>query len=425
MEKIAFVFPGQGSQYVGMCKSLYEQFDIAKKTFEEASDVLGIDMKNLCLEGSLADLSKTENSLVSILTASVAAFRVYMKEIGVAPQFCTGHSLGEYSALTCSGVIPFADTLKIVRKRSILAQEVADMGQGSMTIIDGVSSEFVDEECKKACMGDKIVSVSCYNSSNQVAISGYTELIQKVEDAVLEKGGQVTPLFGSAPFHSMLMSEAAAKFGEELGKYKFYNSRWPVISNVTASLYEGYEKVPDLLTKQLVKPVQWQKTMKYLESWGVTMTVEIGPKNVVSGLLRTDMKDVNALCYDQKEDRQNLKGFLGENPLYKKHVPTVVTRCLAVGVATENKCFDNDEYSKGVIEPYKRIQSIQEEVEASGGQPKLEQMKEALENLQKLLKTKMVSADEQDEWFNQIFDETGTNYLFPEFERATKGKNCI
>jgi [acyl-carrier-protein] S-malonyltransferase len=418
MEKIAFVFPGQGSQYVGMCKSLCEQFDIAKKTFDEASDILGLDLGNLCFNGSLAELSKTENSLVAILTASVAAFRVYMKEIGVAPQFCTGHSLGEYSALTCSGAIRFADTVKIVRKRSILAQEVANTGAGCMTIIDNIKPELVDEECRKISTEDKNVSVSCFNSSSQVAISGYTELVQKVEDVVLEKGGQVTPLFGSAPFHSVLMAEAAVELRKELEKYDFCSPRYPVIANICAGPYEGPEKVGKFLADQLIKPVQWQKTMQYLEKWGVTLTIEIGPKNVLSGLIRNNMKDVNALCFDQKEDRQNLKEFLGQNPLYSKHVPTIITRCLAIGVATENKCFDNNQYDKGVIQPYKRIQSIQEELDKAGSAPSLEQMKEALGNLQTVLNTKMVPAKEQAEWFSQIFDETGTNYLFPEYEKT-------
>lgn len=418
MEKIAFVFPGQGSQYVGMCRSLCEQFDIAKKTFEEASDVLGFDLGKLCFDGSLGELSSTENSLVAILTSSVAEFRVYMQEIGVAPQFCTGHSLGEYAALTCSGVLRFADAVRIVRKRSILAQEVADTGVGSMTIIDDIKPELVDEECRKACAEDKSVSVSCFNSSGQVAISGHTELVQKVEEAVLEKGGKVTPLFGSAPFHSGLMSEAAVRLGEELEKYTFYSPRYPVISNTTAGPYDGAERVKKLLTAQLVKPVQWQKTMQYLEKWGVTLTIEIGPKNVLSGLIRNDMQDVNAFCFDQKEDRQTLKELLGQNPLYSKHVPTVVTRCLAVGVATENKCFDNEVYDQGVIKPYKRIQGIQEEIDKTGSAPTLEQMKEALDNLQIVLNTKLVPPEEQAEWFNQIFDETGTNYLFPEYEKS-------
>ncbi len=418
MEKIAFVFPGQGSQYVGMCENLCQQYDIAKKTFEEASDILGFDLGALCFSGNLADLSKTENSLVAILTASVAEFRVYMKEIGVAPQFCTGHSLGEYTALVCSGVMRLADAVQIVRKRSILAQEVADTGVGSMTIIDDISPELVEGFCTKVCTDDKVVSISCYNSSQQTAISGHVELVQQVEDQVLQHGGQVTPLFGSAPFHSVLMSEAAAKLGQELEKYKFCSPRYPVISNTNARLYEGADKVSDFLTTQLIKPVQWEKTMKYLEKWGVTLTIEIGPKNVLSGLINTNMKDVNALSFEQKEDRQNIKEYLGENPLYTKHVPTVVTRCLAIGVATENKCFDNEIYNKGVVEPYRNIQRIQDEIEKTSSKPSLEQAKEALANLKVIMDTKMVPSSEQDEWFNQIFDETGTNYLFPDYEKS-------
>jgi [acyl-carrier-protein] S-malonyltransferase len=416
MEKIAFLFPGQGSHYVGMAKTLYDQFEIAKQTFEEANDVLGFDLANICFTGSLLELNKMPNMFPAILVSSVASFRVYIQEIGVLPQFCAGHSLGEYSALTCAGVISYADALKMVWLRGVLAQELADMGVGAMTILDGVNIEMVAEACKKASSSDETVFISCYNSPNQVSISGCPQPVQRVEDMVQEDGGQISPIIGGAPFHSPLMNHIAEKFQIELDGYTYGTFRYPVISNVHARPYGDPENVADLLPRQLISPVQWQKTMQYLQRFGITVAIEMGPKNVLSNLVTANTPEIEALCFGQKEDRRALNDYFSKNEQLRKHVPTVITRCLAIAVSTPNTNWNQEEYQKGVIEPYRRIQAIQDELDRTGECPTSEQMREALEMLKCIFATKRVPVREQIEWFNQIFDETGTNYLFKDFE---------
>lgn len=412
MEKIALLFPGQGSQYVGMSKTIYDQFDIVKQTFEEASDTLGFDLAKLCFEGSLADLGNIDNALVALLTVSVGYFRVYMKEIGIKPQFCVGHSMGEYSALTCSGVIRFADALKIVYTRSKIAQDITARVDGAMTIVDGLAAEVVTEECSRITSEKQLVAISCNNSLNQVAVSGHLQAVQKVEDRVLELGGIITPLIGNPPFHSLIMQPAADQLKNELEKYTFHDFRYPVISNVTATPYIGPKQVVEILTAHMVCPVQWRSIMENLNEYRVTMTIEMGPKNVLSALLKLNYDKINTLCFDKIEDRRALFDFFSNNALYQKQIPTVITKSLAIAVATMNSNFNQNEYQKGVIEPYRKIRAIQNEIETKGIKPDIGQMQEVLKLLRLILNSKKLPLSEQQEWFDEIFEETGTSYLF-------------
>lgn len=414
MEKLAFLFPGQGAQFVGMGKSMYDQYDLARHTFEEAGDTLGFDVAKLCFEGGLADLNRADKGWPALLTVGTALFRVYMKELGVAPQFVAGHSLGEYAALTCAGGLKFPDALRIVRYRGQLSEELVARGAGGMSVIEGVEHSVVAAECRQVSAGDKVVAISCYNAPHQVDISGHNDLVMEVEGRILEAGGQVTPLLGSSPMHSPLMQEAALKLKAELERYHFGYLRYPVVSNVTGRLYRGADSISENLVAHLVRPVQWQGTIEYLQRNGVTITIEMGPKNVLSSLTRLTAPDLKAYCFGIREDRETLTELLSA-PTFRKHVPTVITKCLAVGAATPNKNWDNDAYRTGVIEPYRCIQEIQAQIDQEGRAPTVEEMRTALEALRTLLQTKQVPAEEQSEWFEQIFDETGTRYLFKEF----------
>lgn len=413
MEKIALLFPGQGSQYVGMSQTLYKQYEIARQTFEEANDILGYDLTKLCMEGTLFQLSRIEHALPALLTASVTAFRVYMQEVGITPQFLAGHSLGEYSALTCAGAIKFPDALRLVQKRAQLAKEIADSNIGGMTIISNVDVSKMENACRKISAEGQPVIVSCYNSSNEVAVSGYLNSVQLVEDEAVDSGAQIAPLMGTAPFHSGLMSPAAEALQAELQKYSYGHIKWPVIANATASIYEGADKIVERLTQQIMLPVRWQETMRYLERQGVTMTIELGAKNVLSNLIKLDT-GIRTMCFDHKEDRQELIEELAVRDEYRKHKPTVISKCLAAAVATPNLNFDEAAYRRDVVDPYRSIQSIQDELEQTGEAPSVEQMRRALSLLQGIFAAKGVSEAEQRDWFYQIFDETGTHYLFPE-----------
>jgi len=418
MNKLALLFPGQGSQYVKMGKALFEQFDSAREVFEEANDVLGFDLKTLCFEGDMDELTKTQNAQPAILTSSVAAFRVYMEQVGINPVCAGGHSLGEYSALVCSGALRFTDAVKIVRQRGIFMQEAAAQGTGAMAAIGGLDKEVIEAECKKISVDGHEVVVSNYNSPSQTVISGHKEAVEKAGQKFKDIGGTVTPLKVSAPFHSPLMQSAAAKLKDELLKYTFSDFKFPVVSNVTALPYEGSHKIIENLTTQIVSPVQWVASMQYIEKLGVNVAVEIGPQTVLRNLMKKNASEIKAYSYDKSEDVEALLKAVKEQSEEgsKPNGPTVVTRCMAVSVCTRNRNWDNDEYQKGVSEPYKKIQQMQEEIEKNGNIPTVEQMKEALEMLRVMFITKKTPVVEQIERFNQIFDETGTRYLFPDFK---------
>lgn len=422
MSKLALLFPGQGSQYVKMGKTLYEQFDSSRQIFDEADEVLGFGLKKLCFEGDLDELTKTQNAQPAILTASIAAYKAYMEQVGIIPVCAGGHSLGEYSALVSSGAIQFSDALKIVRQRGIFMQEAAVLGTGAMAAIGGLEKEVIEAECKKISTEQEVVVVSNYNSPNQTVISGHGEAVNKVKEIFTELGGTVTMLKVSAPFHSPLMKPAADKLRVELEKYTFSDFKFPVISNVTALPYESKQKIVDNLTAQIVAPVQWTESMQYVQKAGVEIAVELGPHNVLRNLMKRNAPSIKAYSYDKSEDTEALLKMLkeqkGSNEVHSG--PTVVTRCMAVAVCTRNRNWDNDEYQKGVVEPYKKVQQMQEEIEKSGNQPTMEQMTEALEMLRTMFKTKRTPVDEQIERFKQIFEETGTKQLFSNFEMPGK-----
>jgi [acyl-carrier-protein] S-malonyltransferase len=310
MEKIAFLFPGLGSHYVGMSKNLHQQYAIARETFEEASDILKMDLAKLCFEGGISELNRAENFHPALLTAEVVAYRVYMQEVGVSPEFCAGHSLGEYAALTCAGAIRFGDAVQITRELGLLTQAVIEAGNGAMTIITGIDKEAVEDECRKITTEARPVWISCYNSPNETAISGHQEAIEQVETNVLEKGAQITPLIASAPNHSPLMGRVAENFRRYLAGYSYYSFKWPVIANATAQPYGGPDQIQDILIQQLLKPVQWVETLSFLNQSGVTMTVELGPQNVLSQLVAATTPDIRSFAFGQKKDRLALVNFL-------------------------------------------------------------------------------------------------------------------
>lgn len=306
MNKVALLFPGQGSHFVGMGRDLYNEYEVAKRVFEEANDVLGYDIAKICFEGNLLKLNSLENMFPGLVVVCVALFKVYMQEIGIIPQFSAGHSLGEYAALTCSGALEFADTLKLIHKRGLLAQEAADSGEGSMTIITCTDTNTVESECKKVSRPGQIAAVSCYNSPSEFAVSGHQDAVTQVEDNLIELGAQISPILTAPPMHNPLMQPVAEQFEIELKKYPHHELKWPVIANVDALPYSGAANIFDKLRLQLTRPVQWTNTINYLKNQGITTFIEIGPQSVLTNQLKTYVNNITALSCGNKENRQSL-----------------------------------------------------------------------------------------------------------------------
>ncbi|SFB07636.1 ACP S-malonyltransferase [Clostridium frigidicarnis] len=419
MEKMAILFSGQGSQYVGMGKSIYKEFSVARKIFEEANDILNFKLSDLCFDGSILELNRIRNMLPAILTVSIATFKVYMEQVGIEPKFLAGHSLGEYSALVCSEAIKFEDALKLVRMRSILAEKENDIEDGTMTIVDEISVDIVKEVCSRLSGNGKLASISCFNSKNQVAISGHKDIVTKVEDSLLELGAKVTPLFTGVAMHSPLMSRAATMYKEQLKQYSFNKPKYKVISNINALPYLSQQCIVDNLTEHMIRPVLWNDTIQYLKNENTRVGIEIGPQSILKNLIKDSNSSVKMFSYNQKSDKDLLVNFWksGKND---KSI-SFVSRCLAMAVCTQNKNWNEDKYKEGVIEPYNRIGEIQSKLDETGELPLQEEMNESVELLYKILTTKNVPIEEQIYRFNMIFKETNTQDIFQEFIKRRYG----
>ncbi|MFZ3072405.1 MAG: ACP S-malonyltransferase [Thermodesulfobacteriota bacterium] len=312
MKKIAFIFPGQGSQAIGMGKSLCEAYSVARDVFKEASEVLGFDMASLCFNGLEAELNKTENTQPAILTASVAALRVLDNEYKLTPSFVAGHSLGEYTALVCAGVLSFKDAVRIVRLRGRFMQESSPIGAGKMSAILGLFPDVVEAICKETSTENEPVVAANINSPEQVVISGEAKAVERAGNLASERGAKrVLPLPVSVPSHSPLMKPAAERLDNELSKISFNAFSFPLVSNVEAAPSSDVSKVRGLLKRQLTESVRWVDIIKRMAACGVEATIEIGPGKVLSGLVKRIDKGIQTLNFSIPEDLGKIKEALG------------------------------------------------------------------------------------------------------------------
>jgi len=292
MAKYAFLFPGQGSQYVGMGKELKDNFKVAADGCAEADDTLCERLSKLCFEGPEDDLKLTMNTQPAILTVSVAALRVLQQESSFTPELVAGHSLGEFSALVASGGLKFSDAVRIVRKRGTFMQEAVPVGVGGMAAILGMDTDAIEKICKESAQG-QFVAPANYNAPGQIVISGHTEAVSRaVEKAEAEGARRVAILAVSAPFHSALMKPAADRLGEALESVEVDELNVPVLSNVEADFYPSKDDVKRLLTRQVNHPVRWIEEMDKMMQAGIESAFELGPGKVLCGLMRKISRDV-------------------------------------------------------------------------------------------------------------------------------------
>ncbi len=291
MAKISFVFPGQGAQFVGMGKDFYDNFDIAKKLFDEADDALGYSIKKMCFEGSEEDLKLTANTQPAILVVSVIAAEI-LKSEGINAEVAGGHSLGEYSALVAAGSIKFRDAVVLVHKRGQFMQEAVPVGEGSMAAIIGLDDQIIIDACNE--ISDNVQAVN-FNCPGQIVIAGTTKGVDAAVEKLKAAGAKkavVLPV--SAPFHSTLMKPAAEKLSAELDKIEIKNAAFPVAANFNGKIETDSAEIKNNLVSQADHPVKWIDCVKSMQNFGANTFIECGPGKTLCGFNRRIDKQISS-----------------------------------------------------------------------------------------------------------------------------------
>lgn len=306
-KSLAFVFPGQGSQHVGMLAELAALYPVVKETFQQASDILGYDMLQLSLHGPEETLNQTVYTQPALLTAGVAVYRVLESLSPIRPAMMAGHSLGEYTALVCAGSLDFKDAVQLVAERGRLMQSAVSEGVGAMGAIIGLDNAQVALVCEEAGQG-QIVSPANINAIGQIVISGHHEAVERALVAAKERGAKIAKLIPvSVPSHCALMNPAAEKFSEVLAKIQFRSPNCALYHNVDVKMHSDPDKIRAVLAAQLYSPVQWVETIQILAQKGVRDIFEIGPNKILASLIKRIDSNIDTLSvYDEKTLRAAL-----------------------------------------------------------------------------------------------------------------------
>jgi [acyl-carrier-protein] S-malonyltransferase len=310
MSKTAYIFPGQGSQSVGMGRDFHDNFAAAREVFEQADEALGFSLSEMCFSGNDEDLQLTANTQPAILATSVGAYRAMMSEGFARPDFVAGHSLGEYSALVAAGVLEFADAVRTVRKRGQYMQEAVPVGAGAMAAILGTDLATIESACEEAAQG-QICSPANINSPSQVVIAGDSDAIDRACELLKERGAKrAIRLNVSAPFHCALMTPAQERLAVDLGELEYSDFRFPIVHNVDAAVNADASKVADALTGQVSSPVKWLQSVETLAAEGVETVIEVGAGKVLSGLVRQIDREIRCFSVEDQESLRITKTTL-------------------------------------------------------------------------------------------------------------------
>ena len=310
---IAWFFPGQGSQAVGMGKDVFDASPAARRVFEEADDALGEKLSKLIFEGPIEELTLTANTQPAIVTVSVAVLAALREKLPTLkrPAFAAGHSLGEYSALVAAGALSLTDAVRLVRARGRAMQEAVPAGTGAMAAVMGLEPDPVREICKEASIDGEVVSPANFNAPGQIVIAGHKGAVSRASELVSARKGKAIPLNVSAPFHCALMAPAARVVEDKLANVTISALAFPIVANVDAQPNQDASRVKDRLVRQVDGAVRWEESVRFMFEHGVTQALEIGPGKVLAGLSKRVAKELKVLSVGDPASVDQVAAFLG------------------------------------------------------------------------------------------------------------------
>lgn len=308
----AVIFPGQGSQYSGMGRFLYDNYQTARETFKLADDTLNFSLSDLCFNDNIKDITKTYNTQPALLTISYIMYQIYIKKRDLRPSLLLGHSLGELTALVCSNAIKFTDGIKIARDRGLYMQECGDKSEGSMLAVLSDDFKLIKKFCSEISSEKLILEIANYNSNNQIVLSGNIRALDMIKEKLKKENIKCIRLNVSAAFHSPIMESASSKLRKNLSQYKFSQMSIPVISNISGKPYLSQDDVIKNLSLQVTKPVQWVKSISNALKLGANLFVEVGPKSVLKNLNKNICESIETLSLDIEADLCKFNDVFGD-----------------------------------------------------------------------------------------------------------------
>jgi len=404
MNKVAVLFPGTGSQYIGMGKKLCETYEIADKIFDEANRILDRDLKKMCFNGTLTELSKCENLHPVLLTISYIFYKVYIENNNIVPVVGAGHSFGEYSALVCSGAISFEDGLHIAQLRG----KSIDFVKGAMTVINESDIDYVTKLCAKMNEFNNTIYLSCINSEKQFILSGTRENINTVEEVLIEDGHKIATMYYSSPIHSPMMVSVANEIEETIIKMNIKEPRFLIISNYTGQVCKDVKTIRNNLVNQLTHTVLWRDSIVTMEQLGADLYIEVGPKTVLKDLVIENRVGSEVLALDNDDDLNKFKEIISmdtsKKQVHKSSNIEKIVQCLRIAASTKNNNLTctQEQYNYGVIEPYASLKNLRLSIEKEARDASDAELREAIAYLNRILDTKKVKQDSRSKYINLV-----------------------
>lgn len=404
------MFPGQGSQYPHMGKKLMDMYSDSRLILEEASEYLNFNLTNECLSEAKISQSKYLQAMVFVI--SYAYFKAFQHEYGISPACAVGHSLGEISALACSGAMTFENALRLVAFRGEIMLAVSKECGGGMSAVSDIHTSQVTAVCQEMAQQNNIYCAT-YNLPNQTVISGNISYLQEAEIRLTEMGARIKRLSVMGPFHSPLMKQASEPFKKHLNDVSMENTKWPVFSTRTTHPYIAPWSINNILVEQLTTPVYWFHTINNIYKCTIRIFVEIGPGHILKNLIKQQYPNCKSYAIDEPQDRRALQEYLGKKNIssgyiYKNPMSTVISEMLRIVISVRHEGVNDIMYEKLVAEPYEKLLHMQQALEA-GEVLKKEQFQTAVNLFKSILTEKKAIKETQEDMLKIIYNYVGTD----------------